>query len=180
MRPRKPPPLPSSEPSRRTTFCSRMCLYIRFCQAEKPHLHEINDNMNTSDWSTNNEVSHPTHLRTFSTLSGNWSSTCFFNLRSKKGRRTLCKRLIMRRDSSSLISTFSPEAAKGALNHSSKFSIELKIEGRRKLSSDHSSGRLFWSGVPVPCHIQCQGSAPQFLCHRAASLPVSKRRCLAL
>jgi hypothetical protein len=46
MRPRKPVPLPSSPAgaSRRTTFCSRMCLYILFCHAENPHLSTISSN----------------------------------------------------------------------------------------------------------------------------------------
>ena len=38
---------------------------------------------------------------------------------------------------------------KGAANHSSKVSEELKTRGRTKLRRDHSSPRLFWMGVPV-------------------------------
>ena len=38
---------------------------------------------------------------------------------------------------------------KGAANHSSKVSEELKTRGNTKLRRDHSSPRLFWMGVPV-------------------------------
>jgi hypothetical protein len=41
-----------------------------------------------------------------------------------------------------------PEFAKGVSNHSSNDLAELKIQGRTKLRRDHSSVRLFWSGVP--------------------------------
>ena len=40
-------------------------------------------------------------------------------------------------------------------NHESKSSDELKTSGRRKLSSAHSSCRLFWSGVPVISSREC-------------------------
>jgi len=43
----------------------------------------------------------------------------------------------------------STRSAKGALNQSSKFWTELKMLGRRKLSRDHNSCKLFWIGVPV-------------------------------
>lgn len=38
---------------------------------------------------------------------------------------------------------------KGAANHSSKVSEELKTRGSTKLRRDQSSPRLFWMGVPV-------------------------------
>ena len=37
----------------------------------------------------------------------------------------------------------------GALNHDSKSFILLKMSGNKKFKSDHSSGRLLCSGVPV-------------------------------
>jgi len=51
--------------------------------------------------------------------------------------------------SSSSVRETSHLSANGALNHSSKFSTELKIVGSRKLSRAHSSCKLFWIGVPV-------------------------------
>ena len=39
--------------------------------------------------------------------------------------------------------------ANGLLNHWSNVSTLLKMVGRRKFSNAQSSGRLFWSGVPV-------------------------------
>jgi hypothetical protein len=49
-----------------------------------------------------------------------------------------------RRLSTSFISTFSPAAANGALNHCSKFAQELKMLGNKKFNNDHNSGRLFY------------------------------------
>lgn len=53
----------------------------------------------------------------------------------------------MTRSSSSAVRLTSH--ANGALNHSSKFCTELKMVGKRKLSKDHNSWRLFCIGVPV-------------------------------
>ena len=51
--------------------------------------------------------------------------------------------------SESSILSWPPVFANGVLNHSSKEVTDLKMVGRTKLSSAHSSGKLFWSGVPV-------------------------------
>lgn len=60
-------------------------------------------------------------------------------LRSRKGRRTPWSR----------VTRFSFSATSAELNHESKSSAELNTSGSRKLSSAHSSCKLFWSGVPV-------------------------------
>jgi hypothetical protein len=88
------------------------------------------------------------HLITFSILSGSSLSTSFFRRRSRNGRSTLCRRLIISSASSSLSSILSavPELANGVLNHSSNDLTLLKILGRAKLSKAHNSGRLFWRG----------------------------------
>lgn len=49
----------------------------------------------------------------------------------------------------SLVTSDSLSATSAALNQESKSSAELNTSGSRKLSSDHSSWRLFCSGVPV-------------------------------
>jgi len=41
--------------------------------------------------------------------------------------------------------TFSPVIAKGALNHCSKVLQDLNIDGSKKFSKAHNSGRLFYS-----------------------------------
>ena len=87
------------------------------------------------------------HLSTVSTLSGSSLSTSFFRRLSKNGLSTLCKRLIIRSDSSSFNSTFSPVAENGVLNQSSKFFTELKIFGKTKLRIAHNSGKLFYHFV---------------------------------
>ncbi len=66
-------------------------------------------------------------------------STSALTRRSRKGRSTLC----------SCCTTWSWFSSPLPLNHDSKSSELLKTSGRRKLSSDHSSMRLFCSGVPV-------------------------------
>ena len=73
-----------------------------------------------------------------SVLGGNVRSTSAFSRRSRNGRNTAC----------SLRMTVWSAAAPG-LNHVSKSSAEAKMSGSRKLSSAHSSCRLFCSGVPV-------------------------------
>mmetsp|Transcript_29864 Transcript_29864/g.74636 ORF Transcript_29864/g.74636 Transcript_29864/m.74636 type:complete len:235 (-) Transcript_29864:978-1682(-) len=94
------------------------------------------------------------HFTTYSALSGSCASTSVFIRRSKNGRSAWCSRLITSKLSSSFIAKSSahlsaPAAARGAENHCSNVSDELKILGRRKLSSAHSSCSEFCSGVPV-------------------------------
>lgn len=87
------------------------------------------------------------HFTTRSTLSGNSASTSFFRRRSRNGRRTLWRRLIIKSCSSSFSATLSwtPWLLKGVLNHSSKLFTLLKIFGKIKFSNAHSSGKLFYS-----------------------------------
>lgn len=67
---------------------------------------------------------------------------------------TWCRRLMRRSSSSSVRSMSSLAPAKGLLNHSLKLSLLLKIFGSKKFSSDHSSVRLFWMGVPVNSNLK--------------------------
>ena len=46
------------------------------------------------------------HLTTYSTLSGSWDSTSFFSRRMRNGRRTLCRRRMIRIVSSSFSSIY--------------------------------------------------------------------------
>ena len=73
-----------------------------------------------------------------SVLGGSDRSTSALSRRSRNGRSTAC----------SLRMTSWSAAAPG-LNHVSKSSDDAKMSGSRKLSSAHSSCRLFCSGVPV-------------------------------
>ena len=66
-------------------------------------------------------------------------STSLFNLRSKNGFKTECKRLTKVSSPKQLL----------VLNHSSKSSELEKTSGSKKLSKAHNSCKLFWSGVPV-------------------------------
>mmetsp|Transcript_11440 Transcript_11440/g.23912 ORF Transcript_11440/g.23912 Transcript_11440/m.23912 type:complete len:217 (-) Transcript_11440:773-1423(-) len=66
-------------------------------------------------------------------------STSFFSRRSKKGRSTLW----------SCCTTSCWSLSPSILNQSSNCSLSWKSSGTRKLSSAHSSCRLFCRGVPV-------------------------------
>lgn len=85
----------------------------------------------------------------YSVFWGSWDSTSDFIRRSRNGLKTLCKLLITSIFSSVLRAAVSPVLAKGLLNHSSKVCDDLKMSGSKKFIRPHSSGRLFWSGVPV-------------------------------
>ena len=140
---------PLSIPSVRMTPLRCMCAYNRLCTADISHLRTYSLYTNHK-YLPQSEIHH--------TFSGNCFSTSDLRRRNKNGRRTLCKRRIMRICSSSESSSFSPVPANGALNHyandqlkqsnyfiltSSKLSTDLKISGSRKFNSDQSSGRLF-------------------------------------
>ena len=78
------------------------------------------------------------------------SSTSCLRRRRRKGRRIWWSFVTTESCISPLItcsSEFSFEKSKS--NHAWNESRSSKIFGSRKLSSDHSSGRLFCSGVPV-------------------------------
>mmetsp|Transcript_25037 Transcript_25037/g.80943 ORF Transcript_25037/g.80943 Transcript_25037/m.80943 type:complete len:210 (-) Transcript_25037:923-1552(-) len=75
-----------------------------------------------------------------SRLGGRSFSTSALSRRSRKGRSSRC--------SWCSTSSVCPPASSG-LNHSSNWSEDEKMSGSRKLSIDHSSCRLFCSGVPV-------------------------------
>lgn len=86
------------------------------------------------------------HLMTRSTLSGSSASTSFLRRRSKNGRNTLCKRLMISSCSSSFrsILSWTPWLENGVLNQSSNVLTLLKIFGKIKLSNAQSSGKLFY------------------------------------
>lgn len=96
-------------------------------------------------------------LRMVSFLGGRPRSTSALRRRSKKGRRTLCScdttsasRAALASSPPSPPSAAAPSpGAAPAPNHSSNFSEDEKTSGSRKLSSAHSSCRLFCKGVPV-------------------------------
>ena len=56
----------------------------------------------------------------------------------------------------------------------SKSSDDVKMSGNRKLSSAHSSCRLFWIGVPVSSRRRCEGSWRRITARREFSF---LRRC---
>lgn len=89
-------------------------------------------------------------FRTFSTFLGNSVSTSLLTLLRRNGRNTWCSLSTIRCCSSWLSFIVSLLVLEiGIENHFWKSSEQLKTFGRRKLSSAHSSLRLFWSGVPV-------------------------------
>lgn len=92
-------------------------------------------------------------LMTHSVFSGNSFSTSFLTRRKRNGRMTWCSRLMISSCSSSFNwASFSPWRflfTSTMPNHFSKSSQDWNTLGRMKLSSDQSSCRLFYRGVPV-------------------------------
>mmetsp|Transcript_22232 Transcript_22232/g.51141 ORF Transcript_22232/g.51141 Transcript_22232/m.51141 type:complete len:222 (-) Transcript_22232:1199-1864(-) len=80
-----------------------------------------------------------------SVLGGSDPSTSVLTRRSKKGRSTLW----------SLLMTACSTCLSCRSNHESKSSDDEKTSGMRKLSSAHSSCRLFCIGVPVISSREC-------------------------
>mmetsp|Transcript_25559 Transcript_25559/g.67465 ORF Transcript_25559/g.67465 Transcript_25559/m.67465 type:complete len:242 (+) Transcript_25559:27-752(+) len=122
-----------------STFCSRTCLpelsvscllsrswYIFCCQSE----------------------SHANRM--YSCFLGRPISTSALSRRSRNGRRIWWS-LVTTEFWSSPCTTFSSLSSleKSKSNHAWNESRSSKMSGSRKLSSDHSSVRLFCSGVPV-------------------------------
>mmetsp|Transcript_57045 Transcript_57045/g.123958 ORF Transcript_57045/g.123958 Transcript_57045/m.123958 type:complete len:247 (+) Transcript_57045:181-921(+) len=86
------------------------------------------------------------HGTTCSTLPGNDFSTSFLSRRRRKGRRMVCSRSITSWFTVSVPSIM-PET--GFENQSLNSLCDSKMCGMRKWRRDHSSIRLFCSGVPV-------------------------------
>mmetsp|Transcript_5328 Transcript_5328/g.16713 ORF Transcript_5328/g.16713 Transcript_5328/m.16713 type:complete len:238 (+) Transcript_5328:1963-2676(+) len=84
-------------------------------------------------------------LSSISFLGGRSPSTSPLTRRSKKGRSTLC----------SLLITSSSTSLSSRSNHSRHCSAEEKMSGSKKLSSAHSSCKLFCRGVPVISRREC-------------------------
>mmetsp|Transcript_10596 Transcript_10596/g.21472 ORF Transcript_10596/g.21472 Transcript_10596/m.21472 type:complete len:210 (-) Transcript_10596:312-941(-) len=92
------------------------------------------------------------------------SSTSALSRRSRKGRRIWCSLVTTPCSISPFITLSSvPSSLKSKSNHAWKDSRSSKMLGRRKLSSDQSSVRLFCSGVPVSSSLLhgCEGLTSQ-------------------